>query len=76
MRADLLQQALPFQRKGDTSCLADQQRLAEELFKLAHLMAECADRQVHRCRRTRQVAEPGGSHETLQCMEGRSGHQA
>ena len=76
MRADLVQQALTFQGEGDAARLADQQRLAQALFQLPHLVAERADREVHRRRRARQVAEPGGSDEALQGMQGWAGHKA
>ncbi len=76
MRTHLVEQALALQGEGDTTRLADQQRLPEPFFQLPHLMAERADGQVHRRRRARQVAEPGGGHETLQGMERWAGHQA
>lgn len=76
MRPHLLEQALPLKGKGDTTRLADQQRLPEPFFQLPHLVAERADGQVHRRRRARQVAKPGGSHEALEGMERRAGHKA
>ena len=50
MRADLVEQALPFQGEGDAAWLADQQWLPQPLFQLAHLMAERTDGQAHRRR--------------------------
>ena len=53
----------------DAARIADEQALPEAFLEPADLVAERADRQVHRLRRPRQIAEAGRGDEALEGME-------
>jgi len=74
MRPHLLQQALSLRCQLHPACLTQQQRVAQALLQLAHLVAERADRQVHRFGCTGQVAQAGRDHEIVQRLQGHPGH--
>ncbi|MNN28010.1 hypothetical protein D3C81_1415650 [compost metagenome] len=76
MRADLVEQPSPFRGERNATRLPQQQRIAQPLLQLPHLVAERADGDVHRLGRTRQIAQSRGNDESLQELERWLGHCA